>query len=515
MDELKKKLDQLIARKQDEVERKRAQRPIHELEAAGAGRRSPLSLAAALSAPGVSLIVDLKRQSFGQQTYRAEFEPARIARICADHGAAAVSVLIDESFGGSSIVCEEVASSVGGLLPIVYKEFIIDPYQVVEAYALGADAVLIIARPETDPATLRECIRRADALGMDAMVEIFAAESGRQALAAGARIIGINNRDYPNTTINVERAAAIRGALPPAVLSVSESGLKSAADVRRAGELGYDAVLIGEAILTAPDVASKVRELSEAGRGVSVKKNAHSLVNTEKGSSMYFLHSDEIWNAHPNFYALTIAADGVRGMKDDSRRLERLTAAVEARLVSAAESEMPEIAAWREAFSRMGLKPTQYRSASEALLRRYRKEHSMPSFHPLVDYLNYVSMAFAIPIAAYDGERISGGITVRLALGSETYVTFQGEIEHPAPGETIFADEAGNAHARRWTHRQSAKSVVTAKTDRVLIVAEAMHAAALRDILPLEQELREALTEAGVRISTSKTLTPTDRRFEF
>ena len=276
MEELKKKLDDLIARKQGEVSRKRAQRPIQELEAAGRGRRPPLSLVAALSAPGVSLIVDLKRQSFGQQTYRADFEPAQLARTCADHGAAAVSVLIDESFGGSAKVVEEVASSVGGVLPIVYKEFVIDPYQVVEAYALGADAVLIIARPETDPAALRECIRRADALGMEAMVEIFAAESGVQALAAGARIIGINNRDYPNTTINVERGAAIRATLPPAVLSVSESGLKSAGDVRRAGDLGYDAVLIGEAILTAPDVAGKVRELSEAGRGAPVNKAVHS-----------------------------------------------------------------------------------------------------------------------------------------------------------------------------------------------------------------------------------------------
>ena len=230
---------------------------------------------------------------------------------------------------------------------------------------------------------------------------------------------------------------------------------------------------------------------------------------------MYFLHSDAIWNAHPNLYALAIAADGVRGLKDDPQRLEKLGPAIDTRLASAGESEMPEIAAWREAFSRMGMKPTQYRSASEALLRRYRKERSMPSFHPLVDYLNCVSMAFAIPIAAYDLDKVSGGITVRLASGSETYVTFQGEIEHPAPDETIFGDEAGNAHARRWTHRQSAKSVVTAETDRVLIVAEAMHAAALRDLLSLEKEVRAALTDGGVRITSSKMITPADRRFEF
>jgi len=273
MEELRKTLDDLIARKREEVQRKRAQRPIGELEAASRGRRRPASLAAALAAPGVSLITDLKRQSIGQQTYRADFEPARLARTCADNGAAAVSVLIDDYFGGSPEVVEEVAAAVGGVLPILYKEFIIDPYQVAEAYALGADSVLIIARPETDPGALRESVRHAQALGMDPMVEIFAEESGREALAAGARVIGINNRAYPNNTIDVQRGGQIRATLPPDVLTVSESGLKSVDDVRRAGELGYDAVLIGEAILTAPDVAGKVRELSEAGRNLAVGGN--------------------------------------------------------------------------------------------------------------------------------------------------------------------------------------------------------------------------------------------------
>src|SRR5258708_415310 len=139
MGQLKTTLDNLIALKRDEVQRKRTQRPISDLEAASRGRRRPLSLTAALSAPGVSLITDLKRQSLGQQTYSADFEPERLARMCADNGAAAVSVLIDEIyFGGSPKVVEAVASSVGGVVPILYKEFIIDPYQVAEAYSLGA-----------------------------------------------------------------------------------------------------------------------------------------------------------------------------------------------------------------------------------------------------------------------------------------------------------------------------------------------------------------------------------------
>jgi DNA/RNA-binding domain of Phe-tRNA-synthetase-like protein len=230
---------------------------------------------------------------------------------------------------------------------------------------------------------------------------------------------------------------------------------------------------------------------------------------------MYFMHSDAVWNAHPNLRALTVVADDVLGMKDDAGRLDKLTPAIQSRLAANAESEMPEIAAWREAFSKMGLKPTQYRCASEALLRRFRKEGNMPGFHPLVDYLNYVSMAYAIPIAAYDVAKIQDGITVRPADGSESYVTFQGEIEHPAPNETIFADTEGNAHSRRWTHRQSARSVVTPGTDRVLIVAEALHPNAARDLASLEQELQATLPAAGIRIAASKTLTPEERRFEF
>jgi indole-3-glycerol phosphate synthase len=246
-----------------------------ELEAASRGRRPALSLTRALSAPGVSLIAEVKRQSLAQQAYRADFEPSRLARTYCDHGAVAISILVDEIyFGGSPTVVEEVASSAGGILPIIYKEFIIDPYQVADAYALGADAVLIIARPPTDPAALRESISYAHSLGMDTMCEIFTVEGASHALSAGARVIGVNNREYPKTSINIERGGEIRATLPPDVLSVSETGLKTPADLRRAGELGYDGVLIGEAILTAPDVAAKVRELSEAGRSLFVQKAA-------------------------------------------------------------------------------------------------------------------------------------------------------------------------------------------------------------------------------------------------
>ncbi|MGC5342635.1 B3/B4 domain-containing protein [Streptomyces sp. DT24] len=229
---------------------------------------------------------------------------------------------------------------------------------------------------------------------------------------------------------------------------------------------------------------------------------------------MYFTHADAVWNLHPNLRALAVATEDVRDTKEAPAVLERLATVIKERQAGAAEAEMPEIAAWRETFSRMGMKPTQYRCASEALLRRYRKSQEMPRFHPLVDYLNHVSMAFGIPIAAFDRAHVAEGITVRPADGTETYLTFQGDTEHPGEGEVVFADPEGHAHSRRWTYRQSARSVVSADTGQVLIVAEAHHATAHDDLLALEAELRVGVPALGARIGSS-TLMSSPQRFEF
>jgi DNA/RNA-binding domain of Phe-tRNA-synthetase-like protein len=142
--------------------------------------------------------------------------------------------------------------------------------------------------------------------------------------------------------------------------------------------------------------------------------------------------------------------------------VERATA----RLAGRPESQFPEIAAWRRAFSQMGLRPTQYRCASEALLRRFRKDGSLPSIHPLVDVCNAVSLAYAIPIAVFDLDQVTGNLTVRHATGTETYATFAGDTETPEAGEVIFADDAGHAHARRWTNRQSGRSAIRPEPSR-------------------------------------------------
>lgn len=230
---------------------------------------------------------------------------------------------------------------------------------------------------------------------------------------------------------------------------------------------------------------------------------------------MYFEHTDQIWKLHPELNALTMVVAGVHEMRENEEHTRKWHARIEQRLDSGPESAMPEIAAWRDTFGKMGLKPTQYRCASEALLRRYRKDKSLPTLHPLVDLLNVVSMSYAIPIAIFDCTKICFGIVVRHANGTETYKTFQGETETPPASEIIFSDEAGNAHSRRWTHRQSALSAVNSKTAKALIVAEALHARASADIDSLERELSPQLLDAGLTITHAMRINTERRRLEF
>lgn len=230
---------------------------------------------------------------------------------------------------------------------------------------------------------------------------------------------------------------------------------------------------------------------------------------------MYFTHADEVWTAHPSLRALVLTAGGLTAATTDEVQLTELAERIDRRQSQMAEGEMPEIAAWREAFSRMGLKPTQYRCASEALLRRYRKDKSLPSFHPVVDYLNHVSMAYAIPIAVFDTACIDAGITVRPATGTESYETFQGGTENPNPGEIVFGDPDGHAHSRRWTFRQSARSAICKSSESALIVVEGHHASAAGDLAEMETELKTGLAALGVILGSSALLSESHRLFEF
>ncbi|MCM2516714.1 phenylalanine--tRNA ligase beta subunit-related protein [Streptomyces griseoincarnatus] len=209
---------------------------------------------------------------------------------------------------------------------------------------------------------------------------------------------------------------------------------------------------------------------------------------------MILRHAEEVRAAHPGLAAGALHATGVDGTADVEARVAEYTSRALTRLADDPESRFPEVLAWRRAFARTGLRPTQYRCASESLLRRLRKEGSLPRIHPVVDLCNAVSVAYAVPIAVLDVDRITGPLLeVRPARGDEEYTTFDGRTEHPAPGEVTYADSAGRAHARRWTNRQSGHSAVRDGTRRVLVVAEAMHEGGADTVARVLESLAEEL----------------------
>ena len=230
---------------------------------------------------------------------------------------------------------------------------------------------------------------------------------------------------------------------------------------------------------------------------------------------MYIQHSPVIWRDHSELVAGVIVAGGMGADVSVDAQVAAHTDVARQRLETGTEAQLPEIQAWRRTFSRMGLKPTQYRCASESLLRRFRKEGSLPPLHPLIDLCNAVSLAFAIPVAVFDMSRIAGGIEVRHASGSERYEAFSGETEGVDEGEVIFADEAGMAHARRWTHRQSGQSAVRASKTGVLFVAKAMHVSAAADVERLVAALAGDLAAIWPTSPTTAMLSAASPRFTF
>jgi DNA/RNA-binding domain of Phe-tRNA-synthetase-like protein len=231
---------------------------------------------------------------------------------------------------------------------------------------------------------------------------------------------------------------------------------------------------------------------------------------------MHFQHSGDIWRDFPILVPGVLYAEGITSDVADDSRAGQFAAVARARLAAvSAEGELPEIQAWRRAFTKMGLKPTQYRCASESLLRRFRKEGNLPRLHPLVDLCNAVSLAFAVPVAVFDVAAVTGSLEVRYAAGNEDYLTFAGHLEHPAAREVIFADLAGRAHARRWTNRQSGASAVRDSTTRALIVAEALHDSAPEDICQLTDALGTEIKATWGVTPSAAVLTAASPRFTF
>ncbi|MFZ5962427.1 B3/4 domain-containing protein [Thalassococcus sp. BH17M4-6] len=236
---------------------------------------------------------------------------------------------------------------------------------------------------------------------------------------------------------------------------------------------------------------------------------------SEPVRDMYFYHADSLWDRFPELSVMVTTARGVASAQDGKVAFAPILAEVSDMLDASPEGQLPAIQAWRQAYSKMGLKPTQYRCAAEALLRRFRKDGQLPRFHPVVDSLNAESMRAAIPVAVYDLARVADGLCVRPATGNETYETFQGDVETPAEDEVVFVDAQNRAHARRWVYRQAATSTVGAASDDVLIVAEAMHADGPADLAQLGDRLTQRAAELGVTMAAPTFLTADKPRYDF
>jgi len=230
---------------------------------------------------------------------------------------------------------------------------------------------------------------------------------------------------------------------------------------------------------------------------------------------MYFCHSSKIWQEYPQLAAGLLVVGEVHPQVEVEARLQHWYERGRERLGRSSEGQMPEVSAWRRAYAQMGLKPTKYRSAAEALLRRFKREDTLPRLHPLVDLCNAVSLAFALPIAVFDLEQVTEYLEVRHALGIEEYLDFSGEILTPAPNEVIFADAENQVHARRWTFRQSRRSTIRPETGRVLIVSEGLHETANTDILALRDALAEEITTLWVAPTHTAILTAEAPRLVF
>jgi indole-3-glycerol phosphate synthase len=254
-------LDEILAHKRDELARSRRIRPAEALARAAESQHDRLrGFGAALrGAPEPRIVAELKRRSPSRGEIRADFDPAECARAYARGGAAAISVLTDERFfGGHLSYLGKVRAAVE--LPLLRKDFLIDRYQVDEARLAGADAVLLIAAAlsRSELATLHA---RAGELGLDALVEVHDERELECALAVGASLIGINNRNLATFEVDLAVTERLSPRVPPGVVVVAESGIFTNEDVRRLARAGAGAFLVGESLMRCEDMAQATRAL--------------------------------------------------------------------------------------------------------------------------------------------------------------------------------------------------------------------------------------------------------------
>jgi len=253
-------LDKIVATKHEEIARAKATIPEAVLRAQLPTAPPVRDFFAALAAPGpIRLIAEVKKASPSKGLIRADFQPVEIATIYQQHGASCVSVLTDEQyFQGSLDYLRQIRQAID--LPVLRKDFIVDPYQVLEARVAGADAVLLIAECLPDP-QLQELYDAIRALGMTALVELYEPDHLPRVLGIGARLIGINNRDLRTFQVDLNHTLRLCRQIPRDRVVVGESGIRTHDDVQRLAAAGVRAMLVGETLMAQADIAAAVDAL--------------------------------------------------------------------------------------------------------------------------------------------------------------------------------------------------------------------------------------------------------------
>mgnify|MGYP002513204769 CR=1 FL=1 len=254
-------LEDLAAGTKARIEQQKQKIPLKQLQkqAEAMGRESGFSLYQALKAEGMSFICEVKRASPSKGVIAESFPYLEIAREYEAAGASAVSVLTEpERFLGRDEYLSEIAGRVK--LPVLRKDFTIDPYMIYQAKVLGASAVLLICRILSRKQT-KEYLKLTHELGMSALVEVHTEKEVDQALEAGAEIIGVNNRNLQDFTVDVSNSLRLRAIVPPSAVFVAESGIKNREDIRVLEENGVDAVLVGEVLMRSRDKKERLNQL--------------------------------------------------------------------------------------------------------------------------------------------------------------------------------------------------------------------------------------------------------------
>ena len=254
-------LDEIVANKQQEIEEAKSRLPFDELQSRVKNHLAERDFRKALQrAEGkLALIAELKRKSPSRGMLRERFDPVHLAQEMQEAGASAISVLTDEVyFGGQIDFLKDVKDFTE--IPVLRKDFVVDPYQVYETAAYGADAILLIVRVLAEEMLL-QCMQAADRLGVEPLVEVHSEAELRLALSVGSRVIGINHRDLRTMAIDPTLTEKLVPKVPAGKIIVAESGIQTAEGVKRMKQLGVHAVLIGEALMTTPRPAEKIKEL--------------------------------------------------------------------------------------------------------------------------------------------------------------------------------------------------------------------------------------------------------------